>query len=171
MFRKGLECLSDPYKVVMGRLLEELLRSFGDGLISVVVFGSVARGTARRDSDVDALIVAEKLPKSRLERLALYLKAEERVDPLLDELLTEGYAVSITPILKTREEAGRVSPLYLDMTEEAVIVYDKDSFFESVLLRLREELSRLGSRRVWLGRKWYWVLKEDFKFGEAIVIE
>lgn len=171
MFRKGVECLREPYRVVVGRLVDELLKVYGDALVSVIVFGSVARGTAKADSDLDVLIIVEGLPRSRFERLASYIKAEEGLDPLLDELLAEGYAVSITPILKTREEAEKVSPLYLDMTEDAVIVFDRGSFFESVLLRLREELSRLGAKRVWLGRKWYWVLKEDFRFGEEVVIE
>jgi hypothetical protein len=29
----------------------------------------------------------------------------------------------------------------------------------------------LGAERVWVGRKWYWRLKKDYKFGEVIVIE
>jgi predicted nucleotidyltransferase len=171
VFRKGIDYLRDPYKTVVRELLKELLKFFDERLVSVVVFGGVARGTARRDSDLDILIIVEDLPKSRLERLAQYLRAEENIDPLLDRLLTDGYAILITPILKTREEARKASPLYLDMTEDAVIVYDKDSFFENVLLRLREELSKLGSERVWLGKKWYWVLKKDSKVGEVVVIE
>jgi len=171
VFRKGTEYLRSPYKTIVERLVKELLELFGERLISVVVFGSVARGTARKDSDLDILIVVEDLPKSRFDRLALYLKAEEKVIPLLDELLTEGYAISITPVLKARDEAERISPLYLDMTEDAIIVYDKDAFFERILLRLKEKLSMLGSRRVWLGKKWYWILKEDSKVGEVISIE
>lgn len=72
------------------------------------------------------MIVVEDLPRARFDRLALYLEAEKRLEPLLDELLINGYAISITPILKSREEAKRIKPVYLDMTEDAIIVYDKD---------------------------------------------
>ena len=168
MFRKGLEHVNEPYRTVIERLLNELLKVFRDDLISVVVYGSVARGTARRDSDIDVLIVVEELPRSRFERLSIYMKAEENLDPLLNELLNRGYAVTISPILKTKREAERISPLYLDMVEDAIIVYDKNGFFEEILKRLRDKLRELGAERVWIGKKWYWRLKKDYKFGEVI---
>jgi len=168
LFRKGLEHVNEPYRTVIERLLNELLKVFRDDLISVVVYGSVARGTARKDSDIDVLIVVEELPRSRFERLSIYMKAEENLDPLLNELLNRGYAVTISPILKTKREAERISPLYLDMVEDAIIVYDKNGFFEEILKRLRGKLRELGAERVWIGKKWYWRLKKDYKFGEVI---
>jgi len=168
LFRKGLEYVNEPYRTVIERLLNELLKVFRDDLISVVVYGSVARGTARKDSDIDVLIVVEELPRSRFERLSIYMKAEENLDPLLNELLNRGYAVTISPILKTKREAERISPLYLDMVEDAIIVYDKNGFFEEILKRLRGKLMELGAERVWIGKKWYWRLKKDYKFGEVI---
>jgi len=87
-------------------------------------------------------------------------------------LMDSGYAVALSPVIKTRSEAARFSPIYLDMTEDAVIVYDKDGFFEGVLTRLIKRLRELGARRVWVNDKsWYWVLKGDYKFGEVIEIE
>ncbi len=46
MFRKGLEHLPEPYRSLISRLFEELLRLLNDRLKSLVVYGSVARGTA-----------------------------------------------------------------------------------------------------------------------------
>lgn len=168
VFRRGLEEVGEPYRKVLDGLLRELLKVFGDGLVSLVVFGSVARGEARRDSDIDVLIVVEELPRSRFERLAKYMEAEKRLDPQLDELLDKGYAVTISPILKTRDEAERFSPLYLDMVEDAVIIWDKEGFFENVLRGLKSRLDELGAERVWVGRKWYWRLKKEYRFGEVI---
>ncbi|MGC8582943.1 MAG: nucleotidyltransferase domain-containing protein [Thermoproteus sp.] len=164
--------MPEPYRSVVGRLLEALLAHYGDGLVSLVVYGSVARGSARKDSDVDLLAVFEDLPKSRVARLALFEKAEDAVQPLLDELMEEGYAIALSPILKTRKEAERFAPIYIDMTEDAVIVYDKGGFFEGVLRRLSEKLRELGAERVWVNdRSWYWVLKRDYKFGDLIELE
>jgi len=66
------------------------------------------------------------------------------------------------------EEARRHWPIYLDMVVDAVIVYDKEGFFEGVLEGLVERLEALGAERRRLGRLWYWVLKRDYRLGEVI---
>ncbi len=171
MFRKGLHYLPEPYRAVVARLLDVLLGMFNDKLVSVVVYGSVARGDFRRDSDIDLLLVIEDLPRSRLERARIFIRAEEKLDQLLNQLLESGYAISISPVIKTPREASRFTPLYLDMVEDAVIVYDRGGFFENILRKLREKLRELGAERVWVGRRWYWRLKRNYRFGEEILIE
>jgi hypothetical protein len=52
---------------VASRLLDALLSLYGDNLVSLVVYGSVARGRARRDSDLDLLVVFEDLPRGVFE--------------------------------------------------------------------------------------------------------
>ncbi len=170
MYKKGPEHLPEPYRTLTLKLLRALLGVFRDKLWSLVVYGSVARGDYKRDSDIDLLLVIEDLPKSRLERVKLFLKAEEKLDEELDRLLGEGYAVTFSPVIKTPEEAEKVSPLYLDMVEDAIIVYDKKGFFERVLLKLKKRLKELNAERVKLGKKWYWRLKRDYKFGEVITL-
>ena len=71
-YRVGVEYLNEPYRSLVKELCVALQRVFMDKLVSVVVFGSVARGEARVDSDVDLLIVARGLPKSRFKRLVLF---------------------------------------------------------------------------------------------------
>ncbi|WP_054844461.1 nucleotidyltransferase domain-containing protein [Vulcanisaeta souniana] len=173
MFRKGLDFIKEPYRTVIQNLLNSLIRLYGDNLVSLVIYGSVARGNQRKDSDIDMLVIFEKLPKPMSDRIKIFERAEDEVQSLLDELLDKGYAITLSPpLIKTREEAKRFSPLYLDMTEDAVIVYDKDGFFEEVLTRIINRLRELGATRVWVSdRAWYWVLKRDYRFGEVIEIE
>ena len=52
--------------------------------------------------------------------------------------------------------------------EDTVIVYDKDEFFEKILEKLRAKLMELGAERVRVGKKWYWRLKKNYRFGEVI---
>ena len=167
-----MDIIREPYRTVIKRLLDALIRLYGDNLVSLVIYGSVARGNPRVDSDIDMLVVFEELPRPISERIRLFERAEDEVQPLLDELMERGYAIALSPLIKTRDEARRFSPIYLDMTEDAVIVYDKDSFFEGVLTRLINRLRELGATRVWVSDKaWYWVLKRDYRFGEVIEIE
>ncbi|MEM1872975.1 MAG: nucleotidyltransferase domain-containing protein [Acidilobaceae archaeon] len=60
--------LGEPYASLLEKLLAEASKRLGNDLVSLVVFGSAARGEARPDSDTDLLIV-ELLLKASL-RLA-----------------------------------------------------------------------------------------------------
>ncbi len=149
--------------------LEGLL---GDRLVSVVLFGSVARGDVSDSSDLDLLIVAKNLPDIRFERMRLFDEAEDLCRDELKAICDHyGITASFSPIIKDIEEAGRASPLYLDIVEDGVILYDRDDFMKNVLERLRRKLRELGTRRVRRGRKWYWVLKPEVRVGEVVEIE
>lgn len=162
--------LCEPYKTLLSKLLEETFKKFGDGLVSFVVYGSVARCESRKDSDIDILIVAKNLPRSRLKRQELFIEIEEEIQHEIDKLEAEGYNVDFSPIIKTPEEASKISPLYLDMVEDAVILFDRDHFFNKILENIRNRLMELGAERVKLGKRWYWRLKRDYKFGDVIKI-
>ena len=160
--------IKEPYATLLNNMLKILKEEFKDDLISVVVYGSVARGDNRNDSDVDLLIIMKNLPKdSMLKRIRLFeTKVEDKLN--LDEYWKMGYYISLSPVLKTPEEAEKFSPPYLDMVYDAVILYDSNYFFTRILQKLRDRLKELGAERVRMGKKWYWVLKKHSRFGETV---
>jgi predicted nucleotidyltransferase len=143
-------------------------------LVSVVLFGSLARGAVKKDSDIDLLVVFEDLPRERLKRQDIFMtmEREAEVDEEIERIYERsGCYLCISPILKTREEAKILSPLYLDMVTDASILYDKADFFRGILERLRMKLESLNAKKKKVGKKWYWDLKQDYTFGEVIRIE
>ena len=140
----------------------------GENLTSVVLFGSVARGEARPDSDIDLLVICRELPAGAFRRQEVLEPVQERLQVELDRLWEQGCYTDFTEIIKTETEAQKTHLLYLDMTEEAVILFDRGEFFARVLARVRERLRELGAQRKQLGRIRYWDLKPDFKPGEVI---
>lgn len=158
--------LKEHFERLACDLLEACRRHYGARLVSVVLYGSAGRGTQGPESDLDVLVVAEALPRGRLARVEDFAPVEAALEPRLAEMRSSGFSTEISPVFKTPEEVAAGSPLFLDMTEDALILHDREGFFAAALDRLRGRLKALGSRRVWCGNAWYWDLKPDYKPGE-----
>lgn len=121
--------------------------TYGERLVSLAVFGSVARGTPRPDSDIDLLLVARDLSELRMQRVAQFAPVEAAVAPLLARARREGVHTDLSPVSKTPAEIAHGSPLLLDMTREVRILHDREGFLRAALDR---PAHRQG-RRVLLG--------------------
>ncbi len=162
--------LKDIFQEIKTMLQKEVESYYADRLVSLVFFGSGARGTQNENSDLDFLVVAHDLPSGRLKRVKEFEVVEDRLTPFLDKSTSMGFSIQLSPVFKSCDEAESGSPLFLDMVEDAEIVYDRFDFFSTVLDKLRKRLAALGAKRVWRGNAWYWDLKPDFKPGEVIEI-
>lgn len=156
------------YKLVK-RLKEISIDFYGERLISIAIFGSVAKDRFRPDSDIDILIVAENLPKGRIKRVEEF---EENIENTLSGdikmLAKSSIYPYLSPIIKNREEVNLGSPLFLDMTEDVKILYDRDNFFQNYISDLKARLNKLGSKKVFFKGGYYWLLKPDYKPGDII---
>lgn len=145
---------------------EAWTESLGSRLVSLVLFGSVARGEACDSSDVDLLVVATGFPPSLRDRRRELLDAWSRVRSERGLAAVEWNLVTKTP-----EEARVRSPLYLDLVDDAILLVDRDGFFRAVLDGMRARMRELGSRRVFLpDGGWYWDLRPGLRFGEVVEI-
>ena len=150
-----------------GCLVESFLAVFGRGLVSLVLFGSYARGDYTRESDIDLLVVLEEF-EDRLEVHRLLDRVEELSKPCLEGLRSLGYLATLSPVVLSRSQASVARPLYLDLVFDYEVLYDREGFITSVLEKLRAKLDECGAERRFIGRRWVVVLKRDFKFGEVV---
>ncbi|MEM4141108.1 MAG: nucleotidyltransferase domain-containing protein [Nitrososphaeria archaeon] len=153
------------------KIKDAILKVFGDQLISLVLFGSYARGEPRPESDIDLLIVLRTLPLERIELHKLIDKVEENLKELYSGLLAIGYKPVLSPIVLDVDTASRIRPLYLDIVFDAKILFDKSDFIKNVFERLRKRMETIHAERKRLGKLWYVVLKKDYRFGEVIELE
>jgi len=172
--RHGLTNIMDTDRREFIKEILNLLNDFfGEKLVSVVVFGSVARGDAKPSSDTDILVVAENLPEKISEKMEIMAKIliKLRDTQAYKELRGKGVNTWVQFYPLTPEEARLHRPIYLDMVEDAVILVDKDGFIESVFTSLRKRLNELKARRIYLKNgAWFWDLKPDIKRGEVVEI-
>lgn len=156
------------FENITAALLPACLSVYGDRLKSVALFGSVARGTMRPDSDIDVLLVVDDLPNGPRNRLLEFERVEAALDPLLAEARAAGVHTDVCPIFKTPDELIRGSLLYLDMTDQALILHDPTGLLRNYLDDLTHRLQAMGARRVYKGGSYYWLLKPDFRPGDRI---
>ena len=159
--------MTSAFDAVIASMLEACLACYGPRLVALAVFGSVGRGTARPTSDIDVLLVVDPLPDGRMARVREFEAVEAALAAPLEAARAHGVATEVSPVFKTPQEILAGSPLLLDMTDDARVVYDRDRFLARSLDALRARLSALGARRIWRGNAWYWDLKPDYRPGEV----
>ncbi len=160
------------YQVLLDCFVSLIQETLGDQIVSIVLYGSVARGEAGPESDIDLLLVLEEASPiywQRLQPLIPILRQLRRRSCWKD-LEARGLFPSLSVLVFSREEAEQNRFLYLDMIEEARILVDRGEFFQNRLHALRRRLRELGARKVHRDGSWYWDLKPDLKPGEVITL-
>ncbi|MFN3604040.1 MAG: nucleotidyltransferase family protein [Leptonema sp. (in: bacteria)] len=160
--------LLEKIEIFVPMLIKEISGFYKDRLISLVLFGSVARKKFTETSDIDVLIIVSALPNNRFARNIEFLEVENSLKKNLNHLGLR--QMEISPILKTKEEVQIGSPLFIDMIEDAIILFDRHNFFFSILKNLQNRLKQLGAERIWRGNSWHWKLKSNYQFGEEFYI-
>ncbi|MBQ9812378.1 MAG: nucleotidyltransferase domain-containing protein [Thermoguttaceae bacterium] len=100
----------------LDELVAGVLESVGDSVNSIVLYGSVARGDAEDDSDVDvALIVNKPLTRDDDERLN---------DFFVDMDLKYGKFFSVVNILESKfQEWREYIPFYRNIVKEGIVLW------------------------------------------------
>lgn len=111
-------------------------------IISVVLYGSWAKGLNQKDSDFDLVIVAKGIHprRNRRGKEIVAIKREFSGGLPLDILL-------LTPdecISNFRNH----NPLFLDICEEGIILFDKANFIKSLIEETREYISIKGIEKL-----------------------
>lgn len=126
----------------------------GDKLISLVLFGSRARGDASDISDYDLFIVASELPEHPWERQRFLRK------PLAP------FRESFSIVGRTTEEFEAALPsLYLDFAVDGVILFDRNDYIVAKIRRIRELIAQAGLRRERIDGELMWLWDRPVKPG------
>ena len=150
--------------------LTALTGELGDRLESVALFGSYARGSAQASSDVDLLVVTDsRLSVSEEVRVAARLRGAV-TELLVETWRVQGVHPAPQPVFASGPAVRRGFSFLLDLTTDAVILYDREGALRGSLDRLRERAMQLGVRRMELSHgRWYWAMPPGTPLSELPV--
>lgn len=157
-------------------IYNELLKTFSKILfkeknfISFAVFGSVARGEAKPNSDIDVLVIHKGRWKETYKKWR-EIKGSMRNSKRRKKLKEKGFSAYISPVFLSEEELKRNPLILLDIIDDGIILFDKKDTLKKSLSSLKKRLKEIGSKKVILPNgRWYWDLKPDWKIGERFKI-
>jgi len=71
--------IPENVELAIREFVEECKKKFGENLVSIILFGSYARGNFRESSDIDFLVIVKDLPEKWKERKKLFEEAIRRI--------------------------------------------------------------------------------------------
>lgn len=140
-----------------------LIEAYGERLLAVVLFGSIARGTAGPLSDSDWLVVLRERGSQPREDHLGCAEALAALQPMLAEARKHGINGEPQFHLRSAAEAEQGGPFFLDLCHDGRVVHDPDGWATEFLARYRQRLRDQGSVRVPWGDGWYWRLTPEVR--------
>lgn len=163
---ESLDC--QKCEPILRKFLSILHDRLGEGIISVALFGSVARGTASELSDIDLLIIYRGVPKKRMYDEFTRCIMELRESDEYLKLQSLGYHPDPFPAFMDEPKLKSHPWLLLDVIHDGIILYDRDGILAVELEAVKRRMKELGTKRVVLeDGSWYWDLNPNWKPGES----
>ncbi len=139
-----IKCSMYMQTEIVLELANILKQKFNQDLLSVVLFGSIVKGSFTSTSDIDVLVVCNALPKDWGAR-----------DQMILDLTGDIELKHATPIhmtLASKDDISRaiesVYPLMLEIYDANEIIYDKDNFFRQLLKDFEKNINRLRGKKI-----------------------
>jgi len=108
---------------------------------AIVAFGSQVKGLASLFSDLDLLVVAEGINPKRQRRGEEILEIKKARPALFLDLL-------LLTKSETVSNFENHNPLFLDIAEEGVVIFDEDNFVGNLMAETREYVRQKGIKKL-----------------------
>jgi hypothetical protein len=154
-------------KPILGIFISSLKPMLGVKILSIAIFGSIARSNGRSESDIDLIIVYRGRRKD-IEKKVIKVILKLRETREYRDLEESGFYPEISPIFISQEELEKHPWILLDVVDHGIILIDSDNQLRNELTRMAEKMAKLGSKKIKLpDGSWYWNLKPDLRVGEV----
>ena len=153
----GLRTFSPEHRRWVDSVLSRMMQYYGENLLGLAIFGSFARGENRKGSDLDLLIILRNAGKRRIRIEEFIREIETKHDGLAQQLFREqGLSCDLSPYIVTRDEALMMQPIYYDLVDHHVVVWDPEGIIGRIISSASALLKEVGAYRVRQNNTWEW---------------
>ncbi len=137
--------------------IRDYIKAFVDRIVQnphtlgIILFGSVAKLTFTKWSDIDVAVITDS---DILDYLG-YLNAElKEISSYQDKLIKKRLSLYISPLIITKKDIGKLNPIYFDIANDGIVLYQKmnvvSDFLDSLeKLRYKKINTASGQTFVW----------------------
>ncbi|MGC8547841.1 MAG: nucleotidyltransferase domain-containing protein [Candidatus Micrarchaeia archaeon] len=138
----------------LNRFTEMLQRD--KGVVGAVLFGSVAKGTFRKDSDIDIMVVVKGPSQPYYDKVHNMIM---QLGSIKESMAMEGLFLYISPLIVSEEELKDFDPIFFDIADFGIILFDTDGSIKKFI----EHIKALPHRREYTpyGEVLKWKIKEQ----------
>ena len=134
--------LPERFRTAINRFMNGYKHVLEDGLVSIILFGSVAKGTAKSWSDMDILVIVKnRLNKKTREDLR---KIDHDISDIFSEISQEHLLIQ-----KDFKENYMIGDDFLiNIMSDGIILFDNDDFYSNYLLKGIPEVTKKSIKKV-----------------------
>ncbi len=143
--------------------------NYKEDLLSIILFGSVARGKWNNESDIDLFIIFTNKSSLRTtinNRLTKIISDYERKSKLRSSKGDRLFS-TIQDISLVLEDLHTFRTVFYDIAMDGIILFDRNQTGFHFLKKIKKRIEEKGLRRIFIKENdYYW--KRNVKFGEII---
>ena len=135
--------------------VRELVARYGDKVVALGLFGSLARGEATPKSDVDVIVIVRGWERSLERRYRIYevLRKHTKRDVTIID-------VSLRVAQELMKGRRSLTATMLNILYDCIIIYDPEEVLANMIEIVRDYVKREGLVRYKVGRCYGWMRKD-----------
>jgi len=165
---ENLEAVPSYFQNYLSNFLSELRKKFRVTLLSVILFGSIARGKWTKSSDLDLFIIfSDDHPdKRKLNETLVNLIIDFHEWKVRNKLKDDTSVHSIQATVMRLKDLNAFRTLFYDIAMDGIIIFDKDQTGQKFIERIGRRMKEKHLIRIYVGDRDFFWKHEKFKFGE-----
>lgn len=141
--------------------------NFKEDLLSIILFGSIARGKWTYESDIDIFILFSNKISNYSKKLTEMIFDYEESTELINEKGKKLYC-SIQDLPLQLRDLDNFRTLFYDIVMDGIILFDRNQIGFQFFKIIKKKIYEKGLKRVYINETdFYWERKE-IKFGEIV---